>query len=245
MTRIVRMTFLISVLLVATLAAGVPRPKRQRELLIETGKFHRDEITARRGQVWLGLYVNGREAVLRYSKIQVRTVFDDVTDYGADTKTGKGVSVRGPRKPVLLLRPGAGLVPGSVISVFNQRHPNFERTLEKVPVHLQLGKRSYVLKVVSPDKQPSQCREHAFPRNARLVLASGKSSQTLYTLGDCGNEPYWYLVWAGDLDRDGKLDLYVNVTQHYDVSERKLFLSARARKGRLVKEVAAFVTGGC
>jgi len=232
-------------LLVATLAAGVPRPKRPRDLLIETGKFHSDEIAARRGQVWMGLYVNGRRAVLRYAKIQVRNVFDDVTDYGTKNITGKSVSVRGPHKPVLLLGPGAGLIPGPVISVFNQNQPDFERTLEKVPVSLHVGKRSYVLKVVSPDKQPSQCREHAFPRNAKLILASDKSSQTLYSLGDCGNEPYWYLLWAGDLDRDGKLDLYVNVTQHYDVSERILFLSSRARRGRLVKEVAAFVTGGC
>ena len=238
-----RMTFLLSLLLVSPLAAG--RSLRQRPLLIETGQFHGDEITAHRGQVWLGLYVNGREAVLRYSKIQVRTVFDDVTDYGTKRKTGKSVSVRGPHKPVLLMRPGMGLVPGSVISVFNQKKLNFGRTLEKFPVRLKLGQRSYVLKVVSPDKNPSPCREQAFPRNAKLVLVTGKSSQTLYTLGDCGNDPYWYLVWAGDLDRDGKLDLYVNVTQHYDVSERKLFLSARARKGRLVKEVAAFVTGGC
>jgi hypothetical protein len=110
---------------------------------------------------------------------------------------------------------------------------------------LKLGRRTYVLKVISPDKNPSPCRDQAFPRNAKLVLVTGKSSQTLYTLGDCGNEPYWYLVWAGDLDRDGKLDLYVDVTQHYDVSERRLFLSAPARRGRLVKEVVAFVTGGC
>ena len=240
-----RMTLLLLLLLVSSLGAGFPRSLRQRPLLIETGQFHGDEITAHRGQVWLGLYVNGREAVLRYAKIQVRTVFDDVTDYGTKKKTGKSVSVGGPHKPVLLMRTGTGLIPGSVISVFNQKELNFERTLEKIPVRLKLGKRSYVLKVVSPDKNPTPCREHAFPRNAKLVLVTGKSSQTLYTLGDCGNEPYWYLVWAGDLDRDGKLDLYVNVTQHYDVSERKLFLSSRARKGRLVKEVAAFVTGGC
>jgi len=237
-------TFLISALLAATLAAGFPRPIRQRPLLIETGQFHGDEITARRGQTWLGLFFNGRKAVLRYSKIQLRTVFDDITDYGTTKKTGKSVSTNGPRQSVFLLRGVIGLRPGPVTSVF-QQEISFERTLEKVPVRLKLGRRSYVLKVVSPDMNPTPCRENAYPRNARLVLLSGRSSQTLYTLDDCGNDPSWCLLWAGDLDRDGKLDLYVNVTQHYDVSERRLFLSSRARRGRLVRQAAAFVTGGC
>jgi hypothetical protein len=67
----------------------------------------------------------------------------------------------------------------------------------------------------------------------------------LYTLDVCGNDPYWYLLWAGDLDRDGKLDLYLSVTQHYDVAERKLFLSSQARRKKLVREVASFEIGGC
>ena len=74
---------------------------------------------------------------------------------------------------------------------------------------------------------------------------SGESGQVLYSLQDCGNDPSWRLLWAGDLDRDGKLDLYVSVTQHYNVSERKLFLSSQADEGQLVKEVADFVTSGC
>jgi hypothetical protein len=182
--------------------------------------------------------------VLRYSRIRIRTVFDDVTDYGTKKETGKQVSTNWPHEPVFLLRNVTGLSAGRVISVFKEKL-NFERTLEKIPVRLQVGSRTYVLKVVSPDQNPSPCRDHSFPRNAKLVLVSGKSSQTLYTLGDCGNDPSWYLVWAGDLDKDGKLDLYVNVTQHYDVSERILFLSTHARRGMLVKPVAAFITGGC
>lgn len=228
----------------ATLASGLAGSLHQHPLLIEPGQFHGDEITARRRQFWLGLFVNGRNAFLRYSKIRVRTVFDDITDYGTRKKTGKSVSINGRRKPVFLLRGVIGLSPGPVTSVFQQTM-NFEQTLAKVPVRLKLGKRSYVLKVISPDKDPTPCRDQAYPRNARLVLVSGKSSQTLYTLDDCGNDPSWCLLWAGDLDRDGKLDLYVNVTQHYDISERRLFLSSRARRGRLVRHAAAFVTGGC
>ncbi len=233
----------LSLLLVAAVAIAHARTFA-RPSLIETGQFHGEEIAARTGQLWLGLYVTKRGSDLRYSRIRVRNVFDDVTDYGTRKKTGKKVSVHSPREPVFLLSRATMLKAGPVISVFKEK-TNFNRTLEKFPVWLKLGKKSYVLKVVGPAKGSGLCRYSAFPRNAKLVLISGKSMQTLYTLDDCGNEPYWYLLWAGDLDRDGKLDLYVSVTQHYDVSERKLFLSSRAAKGKLVKEVAAFVTGGC
>jgi hypothetical protein len=116
-----RMTLLLALMLTLPLAVSFPRSLRQRPLLIETGQFHGDEIAARRGQVWLGLYVNGHEAVLRYSKIRVRTVFDEVIDHGSKRKTGKSVSVSGPHKPVFLTRAGTGLIPGSVISVFDQK----------------------------------------------------------------------------------------------------------------------------
>ncbi len=79
----------------------------------------------------------------------------------------------------------------------------------------------------------------------KLVLVNGESRQVLYSLQEWGSDPTWTLVWAGDLDRDGKLDLYVSVTQHYDVTERKLFLSSPAGEGQLVKEVAEFVTSDC
>ena len=218
--------------------------QRQRTRLIETGQFHGDEIAARSGQRWLGLYINGRGAVLRYSRLRVRTVYDDITDYGSKNKTGKQVSVASPREPVFLVNSATVLKPGPAISVFSEK-VDFNKGLERFPVKLRLGNKSYTLKVVSPDKNPATCQSSSFPKNARLVLVSGKTVQTLYTLDDCGNDPSWYLLWAGDVDRDGKLDLYVNVTQHYDISERKLFLSSQASKGKLVKEVATFVTGGC
>jgi len=239
-----RIALPLSLLLAATVAISYARPRGDRVHLIETGQFHGDEISAKTGQQWLGLYVTERGAMLRYLRLRVTTVFDDVTDYGTKKKTGKRVSVHSSREPLFLLSRTPMLKAGPVISVFEEK-TNFDRTLEKSPVHLKLGKKSYVLRVVGPTKGSELCRDNAFPRNARLVLISGKSAQTLYSLDDCGNDPSWYLLWAGDLDRDGKLDLYVNVTQHYDVSERRLFLSSTAVKGKPMKEVAAFVTGGC
>ena len=59
------------------------------------------------------------------------------------------------------------------------------------------------------------------------------------------DEAQWVLLWAGDLDGDGRLDLYMNLSTHYNVSARRLFLSSAAASGALVREVAVFQTTGC
>jgi hypothetical protein len=217
----------------------------RRAHVIEPGQFHGYEVSARSGQRWLGLFVNGRGSALHYSTIKVQRVFDEITDYGTKQKTGKRVSVNSRSQPLLLVSQTTALTPGPVMTVFNMKEDDFSHGLEKFPATFKLGRRSYVLKVVAPGKNPEPCRFTSFPKNAKLVLISGRSQQVLYTLDVCGNDPNWYLVWAGDLDRDGKLDLYVNVTQHYDFSDRKLFLSSPARRGQLVREVGSFETGGC
>jgi len=237
-----KLTLVFSVVI----SLALPSPSQTRHArVIETGQFHGYEIHARTGERWLGLFVTGRWSVLRYSTIKVTKVFDDITDYGTRQKTGKRVGVNSPRQPLLLASHATVLTPGPVRTAFKMKEGDYSQGLDQFPLTLRLGHRSYVLKVVAPDQKAQPCPDINFPKDARLVLISGRSQQVLYILDVCGNDPNWYLVWAGDLDRDGKLDLYVNVTQHYDLSERKLFLSSPARRGKLVREVGSFDTGGC
>jgi hypothetical protein len=53
------------------------------------------------------------------------------------------------------------------------------------------------------------------------------------------------LLFAGDLDRDGVLDLLLDTTDHYNLSRPTLFLSSQAGTGELLREVARFVAVGC
>jgi hypothetical protein len=237
-----------SILFMAVLAGAVTRENQERKPtaqvgLLETGSFHGEEVSALTGEKWLGLYISDNHSILLNSRLRVETVHDDIGD-SPEEKTGKEVSVELPLQPIFLVRRATMLREGPVNTVFAEK-PDYEKTLEKVsPLSLKLAQTSYALKVVGAD-DGAQCSEHAFPKGAQLVLASGDSTQVLYSLEDCGNEPYWYLLWAGDLDSDGKLDLYVRVSYHYNVAQRKLFLSSQAAEGQLVKEVAEFVTSGC
>jgi hypothetical protein len=52
------------------------------------------------------------------------------------------------------------------------------------------------------------------------------------------------VIWAGDIDGDGRLDMILNLTNHYNIWMPTLFLSTAARKGDMVGPVAQFVSYG-
>jgi len=238
----------IGVLLVVMFATSDAQVKRNDTSgvgLLETGVFHGNEVTAQTGERWLGLYVEGESSVLLPYRLTVDTVFDDIVDHGTGQKTGKEVTIDLPLEPLFLLNGATMLSAGSIGTVFGDGERTTASSLTpSSPIELKLAGDSYQLEVIGAENG-TNCSDQQLARHARLVLKLGEKTQTLYSLEDCGNDPGWALLWAGDLDRDGKLDLYVNVSQHYNVSERRLFLSSRASAGQMVKEIAQFITVGC
>jgi hypothetical protein len=207
--------------------------------LLEVGEFHGEEVTAETGEPWLGLHISDQGSMLLDYTITVAAVQDPYLDEG-DQKTGKKVSVDLPLEPIFLVNSEWLLKSGPVETVFEG---NDEPLGSTSPLELRIADAAYQIKIIGDDGE--KCWTDGLPKNAKLVLRNGSSEQVLYTLKECGSDPTWRVLWAGDLDKDEKLDLYVSVTQHYNVSERKLFLSSQADEGQLVAEVAEFVTTGC
>ena len=221
----------------------VSNPRLPQGHLLEVGDFHGDEVKARTGEKWLGLYVPAeRSSTLKSTVLSVRTVKDELVDQGSKSKTGKRISVKLKPAPILLVKGANTLRPGSVTTVFEGGE---EAALGSgSDIELKLREKTYHLKVLT---QAKSGEEYISRNDAKLVLALGETEQVLYDLGGKGTETEasWHLIWAGDADGDGKLDLYVNVSYHYNVSQRKLFLSSQARGRELVREEAELITMGC
>jgi hypothetical protein len=208
--------------------------------LIEAGAFHGDEIQARSGERWLGLYKTAKGFALIDSVVQIKRVHDPVVDEDENKETGKEVSVNHSSEPIFLVKGAMMLKTGSVTTVFVGR-----KALGSTSnVSLKLGSNEYRLKVTTKERNPEP---GIGLDDAKLVLTATGITQVLYSIGGKGEptEAYWSLLWAGDLDDDGKLDLFVSVGWHYNMSERRLFLSSQAGKGQIVKKVAQFTTLGC
>lgn len=205
--------------------------------LIEVGQFHGDEINAKTGEEWLGLYVGEGQSELRLTTVTVNTVNDPIVDRDNE-QTGKEVAVNQSETPIFLVKGLSDLKSGFVTSSFT----GSQNLLDQMSTELKLGDRSYRLVVETQNLKNGMLTE-----NAQVVLICEEKRQVLRTI-KVSNGPIevgWYLNWAGDLDGDGRLDLYMQLSNHYNVSEKRLYLSSRAGKGRLVRMVASFTTVGC
>lgn len=212
--------------------------------ILFTDLFHGDEIKAKSGESWLALVCNENDdrCVLQPVKIQVTPEFHPVVD-AEDERTGKRVSAAGVEMAYLLR--SRHLNAGPVTSA----RPGFTELLPvSKPQTITLGATKYVLHY--------RCTSTPDPDgyvDCMLVLDSGGLTQVLATFPafDEGGrlsslDVEQYVVFAGDLDHDGKLDLLANVSGHWNEWRPVLYLSKAAASGELVGRVAELkVTTGC
>jgi hypothetical protein len=201
-------------------------------LLIETGNFFPEDVKAKDGEKWLGLYVTKGGSSLIESKVTVKTFFVDRNPAGQ-----KSIGVDRPDKPVFLVKGATMLKPGPATTIYRGGKEEKDVLVDasnpasRKPKQLKLGDQEYQLKVLAPNVRPAKLQ---------LALVSGAQTQILYTPKTAAGTAVWRLLWVGDADGDGKLDLYVQLERE-DTLESKLFLSSQAKPGQFVNEVANFV----
>jgi len=247
----VKMVHGICALLLLLISAGqafVQTAKTAKISLIEVGDIYDEGVSVKNGERWLGLYVTEGGSSLIESKVTVKPLLDP-----EDKKTviGKIVAVDNPAKPVFLVKGATVLKPGPAPTIYQggdaAEHElvNTENLASRKPRQLKLGdSQEYQLKVLATKARPG---EFPCPKcvDLKLALVFGKQTQTLYSAEavDPENSPQtWRLLWAGDADGDGKMDLYASFSSDAVGAHTELFLSSQAKPGQLVKSVATFVS---
>ena len=220
--------------LCAALLWGFAPPAEQHRL-IEAGTFHAGEVSDADAGPWLGLFPDGQHYAWRDAVVDVKAVRDDSVD-APGQRTGREVSVRGSASPVFLVRGGEDL---RVASADGYRELELRALHNGDQLKLTLGSQEFLVRVAN-------ARRHgdADMAGSSLELVANGITQALYSAPESANEPAWEILWAGDLDGDGKLDLYVQLGADASVSERILFVSTKAASGQLVGEFAVFTTKG-
>ena len=215
------------------------------------GEFHAGETVARDGETWLALHSDAQATALREVIVRARPWHDVVLDEGQE-KSGVQISVAaGGATPLLLVR-GAGLRAGTIDAAKVQRDTDASGASSSLPdYHLRF--RAQDFRIHTACSQPAMDTAKPAKRICSIVLHTPQGKQTLArmpgTLSDgawqLGDDAAPELLFAGDLDRDGRLDLVFNLTDHYNVSRPVLLLSSAARDGDAVAEVARFESVGC
>jgi hypothetical protein len=138
----------------------------------------------------------------------------------------------------LLLSGVPGLSAGAAITVGQ----DIDLGGEKREAELWVGRRQYRIRLVSKD--PNYCDAVVTlthdGRRQKLFDATGPDTTNDPALVLSCDEPHFTVHWAGDLDRDGRLDMLVTFSKKYSYHPRQLFLSSGVRSGELVAEVARY-----
>lgn len=212
--------------------------------MVMVGVWHGEEVSAKHGESWLALLETSLGFELQEVTLSVEIVVDEVIDI-PPSKTGKKVSVPEGFEPLVLLRGLSQLSPGPVLTIAS---PGESLNITR-PKSFLLDESSYLLEFKCAAELIGQ--ELA---DCPLQLSDGNKIQALQ------NYPIYHpstskatiasdasprVLWAGDLDRDGRLDLLLDLTTHYNVSAPTLLLSSMAGKSKLVRPAAIFRTTGC
>jgi len=212
--------------------------------LLQVGTFHGDEVRAATGERWLSL-TKVRDAFrLEPVTLQIDRVHDDVVDDSEKEQSGKTVSIRPELEGIALVR-GAGLVPGPVITAGEgiSLEPVTEKPIVLGAAHYRIALRCASTPPVDGQKQ-ERCELSMSRGGTTQKLAAFRAYEEQGQREFAAEHPP-NVLWAGDLDRDGRLDLLIDTSDHYKVSVISLFLSSRAREGELVGKPVHFSATGC
>lgn len=197
-------------------------------------QFHEDETSAKSGQQWMALIDEGQRSSLRNVTIHVERVTD--VDDRPGTKSGKEVSIATPpikQESVVVLLRGMPLREGAVPTARYSGEGDAGK-----PLHITLPNATTAYKLAI-DCDGGHCP---------LTLSANGISQRLFVFGndpEAGDFKGLRVIWAGDLDGDGKLDLLVDLTNRDNSSDTALYLSSKAGSGELVGLAAMLQTVGC
>ena len=186
------------------------------------------------GSLWFGLYEINGVWELRSSRVSI----DTITTPRGCTPEATRVSVDRRQEPLFLIQGLPGLSEGRIdVAFVGSAFVDPGRPLE-LPLH-----DSDAYRVRAQGTRRGRPGDVTFADYA-LLLEHGTKSQELAELGlveAAGPN----VAFAGDLDRDRRLDLIVDLRRSYVGHHFALFASSPTRRDSLVVKVAELLVSGC
>jgi hypothetical protein len=237
------------------------------------GVFHGDEASIRTGEQWFGIFRNEDRYHGRFVDVSVTYVNDPILDQEGEA-TGIEISLpQETEQPLLILYDDYGTLDFDSFETAAIEHiSSYPSDLIQANPYLQYRPINFILPgdfirlTLNSNKTYSLCSsgQWTIPFEESEQDSGGfgfyslhlldhhysnaqyLKSQIIYYDGFHIGEGAPYLVWAGDLDGDKKLDLILDTPTHYNVGIAfSLYLSTQANEGELLGYVTGFSSVGC
>ncbi len=229
--------------IVAACGAGAGEPVQ-----IALSGFHVAADKTVPGEGWWGIYPDGEGFTLQPTTVTVKAVRNPADE---DDTSLSALSIEDTQEanPVLLVRGLPGAQAGPLKTVSPKPTPTFLSPGQDARFTILSPGRPRWMQVIATgcaEKEPGKSYARISNYQLHLVqnIDAGVISQALISLPELGSPDGPQLLWAGDLDRDGRLDLVYDLSPIYVTTELALFLSSAAKEGELVGLVARWTAQG-
>lgn len=213
--------------------------------ILTTGIFHEDEVWAGADKLkWFGLFYNQSNVYLAETKITASRVHDEIVDDFEDDKTGWEIKTMNQDTAYMLIA-DLDFLKNRKIEPLDlpkyQLYPGDSLQFNYLGVE-------YCLYAAGNKRKHDEDGVWYEVWNYRLYLAAkikGQWKRDLLVACPSFDDAMIDLIFAGDIDGDGFLDLIIDTSNHYNGMNPTLFLSKPAEKGHLIKAVGEHGSVGC
>jgi hypothetical protein len=213
--------------------------------VLTVGTFHSDEVGKNANKEnWIGLFQSKTSFYLADTKIKTIRVYDPIADENEKDKTGWEVSTTNSEHAIILIEALDFLKPHQVIEAVLSKKQIFPGDTLQINY---LGV-NYILYATGEKKKVQADPEWFEVRNYKLYITAtikGKQHKSLLVAKPNFDDQMITLIFAGDIDGDGILDLIINNSRHYNVSSPTIYFSKPAQNREVVIPFGVHTSLGC
>ncbi|MFM7022269.1 MAG: hypothetical protein ACKOXB_04770 [Flavobacteriales bacterium] len=207
--------------------------------LLVPGNFHEDEVEENAAkEKWMGVFKCRKSYYVAKAAIETSRINDIVDE--PDQQTGWHVKVLH-ADTALFIVSGIDLAPGKVRDI---QFPEYVWPGDSVV--FEYNGKGYKLFAKGNKELASTGWYNVW--NYKLYLTrveAGKENTELLVSQPNFSDAMTSVLFVGDVDGDGYIDLLLDTSRHYNMQSHTLYLTKPAEDGKIFKVVARHITTGC
>lgn len=222
-----------------------PNKKSYLTELQATGLLFNDEFSEKKlKNKWFGLFKNKSKFYLSKTKIIASKAFHPLEDNNVKEKSGWNVKTTNKDTCIVLINE----------LTFLNNHKIKKNTIPKS--HFFPGEslkfnylnKTYIIFATGDKKKIPNSPNRYIVWNYKLYITTLKNRKSITELLVSIPKMSDFMVdviFSGDIDNDGIIDLLIETSKHYSYSKTILYLSKPAQKHKLLKPIGFCYTSGC